>query len=208
MVLHGGLRCVCCGGDVTGGEAVRRQEGAHVKGVRSRRLGLALIVALMLAAIAPAVHASCTDCYDPDFRIRLLGGVLKGDDIYNTTAVGQTVNALTKVGKTRQIVLSIQNDGEYSSSYRVSLASVNGNLSNFTATYMTGWVSPSDITFAIQTANFTTPSLAPGQVYYFRVYVDVLNTASPGQYTGATLNVTEAAYSYQNDRVTWKVTAN
>jgi len=166
------------------------------------------MVGLLLASIAPAAQASCIDCYDPDFRIRLLGGVLKGDNIYNTTAAGQTVSALTKVGKTRQIVFSVQNDGEYSSAYKVTFSAFNGNFTNFTATYMSGWVSPVDITFAIQSATFTTPLLAPGQVYYFRVYVHVLGTASPGQYTGATLNVTEASYSYQNDRVAWKVTAN
>ena len=180
-----------------------------MRGIGRSRFALALIVGgLLVAGIAPAAQASCPECYQPDFRIRLLGGALKGDNVYNTTAAGQTVNALAKPGKTRQIVLSIQNDGTQATAFTVTFTAFNGNFEHFTASYVVGWLAPQDITFTIQSTGYTTPTLAPGQVFYFRVYVHVLGTANLGLYTGATLSILPTIYPYLSDRVAWKVTAN
>jgi hypothetical protein len=172
------------------------------------RLALALIVGgLFAATLAPAAQASCIDCYQPDFRVRLIGGVLKGDNVYSTDS-SQKATALVKPGKTRQFVLSIQNDASESDSFRVTIAGFAGALVDFTPTYKVGWLAPEDITLQIQLGTFTTPTLAPGEVFYFRAYVHAESTASAGQFRQDTLNITPVIYPYASDRVAWKVIAN
>jgi len=179
-----------------------------MKGSRGRRLSFALVVALTLAAFAPTAQAGCSiTCYQPDARVRLLGGVLKGNNIYNTTASGQTVSQLANLGTTRQIVVSIQNDGTVNDSFTLSFSAFAGNFTDFTPVYTVGWLAPQDITFSIHTASFTTPTLTPGQVFYARVYVHVAGTANPGLFRQDTLNVQSTGNTSKNDRVAWKVTA-
>ena len=55
-----------------------------------------------LSAIAPPAK--------PDARIRLLGGALRGNDLYNIDGAFQTLFALVPAGKSRRMVISIQND--------------------------------------------------------------------------------------------------
>ena len=176
-----------------------------MRGSKSMRVGFMLTVGIMLAAIAPAAQASCPECFQPDGRVRLLGGVLKGDNVYSTDD-SQKSAALVDPGKTRQFVLSIQNDGTQNDSFKVSFAGFAGNLTDLTPTYVEGWLAPQDVTLSIHQAVYTTPTLAPGEVFYFRVYVHAASTSGAGQMRQDTLNVQSVLYPYENDRIAWRVT--
>jgi len=174
---------------------------------RARIAGILAISLLMLSS--PAARAGCgPDCYKPDVRVRLPGGVLKGNNIYNLTATGQLAAALAAPGKTRQFVLSIQNDGTENDSFRLSLGGQAGNGDEFKPVYMVGWLAPQDVSFEINDAEFITPTLAPGQVYFFRVYVAYKITGAGGaNYRQEYVNANSMNDTTKNDAAAWRLTA-
>jgi hypothetical protein len=141
-------------------------------------LGLALLV---LAASVVPTSAGSVVVYQPDLRVRKPGGELRGNNIYNLTTAGQSVGGVNAIGTTRQYVLSVQNDGNVPDQFRIKVASWTGN-GTFTIQYFVGWPGQ-NVTgemFFNDPGPLTTPTLAPGQVYYFRVYVWPLATSGDG----------------------------
>jgi len=121
-------------------------------------------MALLLAAVsaAPAQAGVSTAVFQPDGRIRKLGGTLVGNDIYNDTAAGQTVGAVKAVGQSQRFIVTLQNDGVTPDSFDISIeASISGG--SWTFTLLHGWPgTPPD---------FPTPIIEPGGVYRFRAMV-------------------------------------
>lgn len=123
-----------------------------------------------------------TAARQPDGRIRLQKIVYEhfptetysrpwtGNNIYNTTAVGQTVRELwfdTTPGSERWIFgVSVQNDG--TSSDRIKVKATGGALTGWTVTYFRG---TTNITSAVVAGTYTTPSLAPGGKHLIKVKV-------------------------------------
>ena len=121
-------------------------------------------MALLLVAgsAAPAQAGPGVAVYQPDARIRKLGGTLVGNDIYNSTAAGQTVGAFKAVGESQRFIVTLQNDGDTPDSFDISTeADTNGGSWNVTTRH--GWPGG-------PVAN-PTPLIEPGGVYRFRVMV-------------------------------------
>lgn len=107
--------------------------------------------------------------YQPDARIRRIGRTNQlGNDIYNTTAVGQTLTA-TAVGPSfRRFVVSIENDGDLADAFTV--AAPGFPTSGYSVKY---FHRKTDITAAIEAGTYQTPPIAPGGVYRIRAVVEV-----------------------------------
>ncbi len=108
----------------------------------------------------------------PDARIKRSGGTLKGDDVYNTTADGQTQTLRRSGASVRRVWLTIQNDGDTADSFEldVSGATPEGyDLRYFHARTRV------ELTTAIESGTFVTAELAPDQV--FRIRIRVVTTA-------------------------------
>ena len=146
-----------------------------------------------------------TPTNQPDLRIRKPGGALKGNDVYST-ATGQAVYAGNAPGTTRQFVLTVQNDGSESDSFKVDVVSSAGS-GNWSRSYKVGWQPPQDITTAVDDGLQFTPLLGPGEVYTFRVYVTPAAIGnSPGTFREETLQIQSQGDPAKFDQVRWRVT--
>lgn len=108
----------------------------------------------------------------PDGRIKLGAfGDLKGDNVYNTTGVGQTRRASAARGATVTYWVSAQNDAPFADALRLR-----GTASNaaFKVTYTT---LGEDITADMTAGTYTTPELGPGDSVLIKVVVKVRTTA-------------------------------
>ena len=111
----------------------------------------------------------------PDGRIKLGAfGDLKGDDVYNTTGVGQTRRASAARGRTVTYWVSAQNDAPFADALRLR-----GTASNaaFKVTYIT---LGEDITADMTAGTYTTLELGPGDWVLIKVVVKVRATARVG----------------------------
>lgn len=126
---------------------------------------LALGLALLLAAVsaAPAHAGVSTAVFQPDGRIRKLGGTPVGNDIYNDTAAGQTVGAVKAVGESQRFIVTLQNDGDAPDSFDISMELSVGPGGSWTVTALHGWPGKG--------LDSPTPIIEPGGVYRFRVMV-------------------------------------
>jgi hypothetical protein len=143
----------------------------------------------------------------PDGRIRRLGDTIKGDNIYNTDAGQQSINANVPAGKSIRMVIQVQNDSSIPASFRIGANSP--ELDGFEVVYVRGWP-PVDISAAIRSESLTTPTIAPGDFWRFRVKV----TVHPIPYRGAS-PITYARLTFQSvgtpsriDAVAFRVTRN
>ncbi len=119
----------------------------------------------------------------PDGRIRLGTQSLLGNDLYNTTAAGQTVTARTPRGATVSYFVSAQNDALFADALRLR-----GSPSSpaFTVRYLVGG---SDVTVPVTRGDYRTPALAPGSSQVVRVDVTVRTTAPAGSVLEGTVIV-------------------
>ena len=123
---------------------------------------LALGMALLLAAVSAAPAHAGTYVFQPDGRIRKLGGALVGNNIYNDTATGQTLGAVKAVGESQRFIVTLQNDGDTPDYFSISI-DVIANGGSWTVTTLHGWPgTPLDS---------PTPTIEPGGVYQFRFMV-------------------------------------
>lgn len=89
-----------------------------------------------------------------------------GNNVYNTTGAGQTLNAsIAKSGGKKTSFVRIQNDGHDNEAFTVTGS---GNTSTFTIRYFNGNV---DVTPNVIGAGFNTASLAPGASQLIKVVV-------------------------------------
>ena len=126
----------------------------------------------------------------PDARIRHLGGSLLGNDLYNSDGAFQTLFPKVPAGRSRELVISIQNDSTDPDSFTVVASGTAAN--GFAARYYDRWP-PIDVTSEIEAGTFTTPTLQPGAIYKIRVVVDVGLDAGIGEDAGLKRLVTVAS---------------
>lgn len=139
----------------------------------------------------------------PDGRIRLLGGVLKGDDIYNDDASDQTASATAAPGKWRRFIVSIQNDATVADSFDIHLAAI--GVGDSTARYLHGWETPVDLAPALDSDTLQTPTIEPGGVYKFRILVRL--DATPGAFLRNEFQVVSVGNPANVDRVAFVLTS-
>ena len=118
----------------------------------------------------------------PDGRIRKgATGTYFGDDIYNTTGVGQTRTGAAARGGTVTYYVSVQNDAPFPDTLRLRGTA---STAAFRMRYSTGGV---DITPQVTAGTYTTPTLAPGATFEITVEVKVKTSAPAGSSLTATL---------------------
>jgi hypothetical protein len=139
----------------------------------------------------------------PDGRIKRSGGVLFGNDIYNTTADGQTVSLRNTGGSLRRFYVTVQNDGNTADSFHVQA----------TGTTPPGYIvryfrsrTNTELTTAIEAGTFVTPELGPGQIFRIRVRVQTTAAAPRDSQLTRLLTITSDEDADQKDAVQLKVT--
>ena len=113
----------------------------------------------------------------PDARIKRSGGALKGDDVYNTTAAGQTVALTPAAGTTRRVYITIENDGKLADSF--SLETSGDSPAGYQLRYFQSRTNI-ELTAAVEGDTLVTPTLQPGQTYRIRVRVVTTGDAQQG----------------------------
>jgi hypothetical protein len=113
----------------------------------------------------------------PDARIKRPGGIRKGDNVYNTTAEGQTQTLRRSGPSLRRVWLSVQNDGETADSFALSVSGA--TPAGYELHYYHGRTN-NELTTQIEAGTFVTPQLAPGHRYRIRVSVRTTAAAQRG----------------------------
>nr|MBA2569820.1 M4 family metallopeptidase [Chloroflexota bacterium] len=141
---------------------------------------------------------SCTTTItrQPDGRIRLgMTGAFVGDNVYNTTALGQKKTGSAPRGSTITFGISAQNDGSAADSFTLLGA---GSSTHYNVKYLDG---TTIITSQVVAGTYTTPSLAPGASHLITVKVKVKSTAPVGSKVGRLVTITSVADNTKKDSV-------
>ena len=118
-------------------------------------------------------HPTAASTRKPDGRVRLGStGAFVGDDVYNTTGIGQSVGGGVSGGGIVAFGISIQNDGVLTE--RLKVKGTKSTSANYTVRYTHG---KTNITKAVVAGTFKTPLLAFGASYLITVSVTVASTA-------------------------------
>jgi hypothetical protein len=131
----------------------------------------------------------------PDGSIRVGTGAFVGDNVYNTTAIGQKKTGSAPVGSTITFGISMQNDGSAADSFRVLAA---GSTTAYNVKYKVG---ATDVTTAVVAGTHQTPSLAPGATHLITVKVKVKSSAAVGSKVSRKVTVTSVGDGTKQDAV-------
>jgi len=112
-----------------------------------------------------------------------------GDNVYNTTAVGQTVNMNSARGTHRVFTVKVQNDGAATGTFLVTGAASTANL---TVRYFAGASGTIDITSAVVGGTYSLGAVAPGTYKIFRADL-VLTPAAPEGFQQVLISLRDAA---------------
>ncbi len=133
----------------------------------------------------------------PDGRIRKGTGAYVGNNIYNTTGVGQAKTGAKARGYTIRFGISVQNDSTTGAdSFRLIATGTASAM--YAVTY---WRGTTDITAAVVAGTYTTPSLAPGAKYLITVKVKVKSSATKGSSTTRLVTITSVGDGSKQDAV-------
>ena len=132
----------------------------------------------------------------PDARIRLGTGVYAGNNVYNTTGVGQDRTGTAFRSHTITFGISIQNDGR--STDRFLVRGTGTATSAYHVKYLSG---TTDITAAVVAGTYRTPWLAAIAEYLITAQVTVLSTAALGSSVTRLVTVTSVSDSTKKDAV-------
>jgi len=104
----------------------------------------------------------------PDARIGShQNGPFAGDGVYSATGAGETNTVSVARGSSIKRFVSIQNDGLYADTFKVTGT---GSARGFTVTYFNG---PTNVTTQVKAGTFSTGSLAPGAALVLKVVLKV-----------------------------------
>jgi len=118
-----------------------------------------------------SVPAACVVVgHQPDARIRRIGDHnMVGNDIYNTDGTNQTLSATLGDRRVR-FVVTIQNDGDAADSFTIGASTGVFLIPGPQVRFYHGWPAE-EISTAVWTNSYTTPTIAPGGVYRIRAAV-------------------------------------
>jgi subtilisin family serine protease len=131
----------------------------------------------------------------PDGRIRLGTGALVGDDVYDTTGLGQKRTGSAPRGSSITFGISVQNDGTAADSLTLLAG---GSSSMYTVKYFEG---ATDVTAAVMAGTYATPSLAPGASHLLTAKVKVTSSATVGSKVARLVTISSVADSTRKDAV-------
>jgi hypothetical protein len=150
------------------------------------------------AGIATADHVAewALGVRKPDGRIRLGTGAFVGNDIYNTTGVGQRRHGSAPRGSGVTFGISIQNDGNGADRFTVKAT---GSVSSgYTVRYFRG---ATDITAEVVGGTYQTWSLAPAATYLITARVTVHSAAAVGSKVMRLVTLTSVGNGAKKDAV-------
>ena len=148
-------------------------------------------------ASAPVTPTAPVVVRRPDGRIRLgTSGAYIGDNVYNTTGVGQTVIGSAKKGKTITVGISVQNDGTAADSLK--LKATGTAASAYTVKYYAG---SKDVTAKVVAGTYTTASLAKAASVLITAKVTIKTAAKAGSKVTRLLTITSVGSSARKDAV-------
>jgi hypothetical protein len=133
---------------------------------------------------------------EPDGRIRLGTGAFAGNNVYNTSGVNQTRSGSATPGHAISFGISIQNDGTTADRFKVKAAGT--AVSGYVVKYFRG---TTDITAAVVTGTYQTPSLAPTATYLITAKVRVKSAAAAGSKVTRLVTLTSVGNSAKKDAV-------
>jgi uncharacterized delta-60 repeat protein len=138
--------------------------------------------------------------YRPDGLVKKASvAAYSGDDVYNSTGIGQTVLTKTKRGRLATFQLKVQNDGTGSDALTVDgCASSRG----FVVTYANG---VNDITAEVTAGTYAVTGLAPGQEETLSMSIKVARSVSIGKIKGCPVSTTSQTSPTEADVVLAKV---
>jgi bacillolysin len=141
-------------------------------------------------------HAYTVALRRPDGRLRLgATGTLVGNDLYNTTGVGQTRSGSALRGQTVVFYATVQNDGTEPERLRLR---GQASTSRFSVQYRSAGV---DITSGVVAGTWQTPVLAPGAMRTIKILVTVATTAPRHAAVSRTLTAASASDPTKKDVV-------
>jgi hypothetical protein len=114
-----------------------------------------------------------------------LNGPVVGNNVYNTTTVGQTRTVTARRSTTRDMFIDVQNDGTLSGAFKLLGT---GTASGYTVHYFKG---ATDVTTQVKNGTFITTVLAPGDRFSLKIAITLSATAvSEGRFTITTWSST------------------
>ncbi|MBA3307268.1 MAG: M4 family metallopeptidase [Chloroflexi bacterium] len=131
----------------------------------------------------------------PDGWIAVGTGAFVGDNVYNTTALGQKKSGSAPVGSSVSFKVSIQNDGSVAETFTAQAA---GSTTSYTVKYLHG---ATDVTSAVVAGTYQTPSLAPGGSHLLKVKVKVKSSAAVGSKVSRLVTITSVGDATKKDAV-------
>jgi hypothetical protein len=132
----------------------------------------------------------------PDGRIRRGTGAFVGNDIYNTTGLGQSRSGSAAPGNSVTFRISIQNDG--TSADRIGVDAAGAAVDGYSVRYFRG---TTDITAAVVAGTYQTWSLAPGAAYLITARVTVHSAAAVGSHVTRLVTLTSVGDGAKKDAV-------
>jgi len=182
-----------------------------MRDLRGRRASLALVIGVIAASvIAPVAQAGVSN--QPDLLVRRIGRHnTVGNNIYNEYATGQTLTATATEGRVR-FVITVQNDGAEPDSFTIgdfpSVGPIgpvrpSGPTPLGFASFAYGWPA-TDITLAVNSGQFTTPTIQPGGT--FKIRAAVQTSYINGGVLGVLVRAKSNANSSSQDSVAFTVT--
>jgi hypothetical protein len=147
-------------------------------------LGAQSVVLVDIEQVSPTPTPTPTPPVSrPDGLIGLGDGELVGDNIYNTTGAGQTIQTTARRGQTRAFTIQISNDGGSQERFAVDGPPVS---KAFTERYFEG---SSDVTEQVVAGTYTTRTLAPGESADLTLEIKPTGRAKPGSIRSAAIVV-------------------
>jgi hypothetical protein len=132
-----------------------------------------------------------------DGRIRLgTTGAYVGNNVYNTTGVGQIRTGSALRGKVITFGISVQNDGSAADAFK--LKATGTSTAKYTVKYYRG---TTDITAKVVAGTYQTTSLAPGGSFLVTAKVTVKSSATIGSSVTRLVTVTSVASAASKDAV-------
>ena len=172
-----------------------------------RRFAAAILMALAIAVAGTASVAAAAPNYRPDGRILQpcdpqyegCQPTWFGNNVYNTTAAGQTAEYFDQQGVSYDgpIVfrIRIQNDGARADRFRVVAT---GSTSGYRVRFFQG---TTDITAAIKAGTYRTPKLAPGGLHTIKARVTLRPEAVNGDKAVRLVTLTSMGNPNKKDAV-------
>jgi hypothetical protein len=197
QVVNAGFSCV----DTVGGTGIASCVGTVANGqaINTATLGpkTFTVTATDVAGNTRVLNRTYTvAAARPDARIRRGVRPLAGNDIYNTTGIGQTRTGSAARGHSVTFSASIQNDAPFAERLRLG---GQPSTPNFTVVYRNP--AGTDITNQVNAGTYTTPNLAPGGAHRITITVTVRNAAPRSASVARTLTATSTTQPTIRDTV-------